>query len=64
MNQTRNNDSGYGNNAFKYEDTVTYSGQGSNQFYWEWEGVDEGSFVNMGDRDWETVSSYLKALLP
>ena len=48
VNQTRNDDSGYGNNAFKYEDTVTYSGEGSNQFYWEWEGVDEGSFVNMG----------------
>lgn len=42
VNQTRNNDAGYGNNAFKYEDSVTYSGTGSNQFYWEWEGVDEG----------------------
>ena len=48
VNQTRNNDSGYGNNAFKYEDTVTYSGEGSNQFYWEWEGVDGGSSVNLG----------------
>ena len=42
VNQTRNNDAGYGANAFKYEDTVTYSGAGSNQFYWEWEGVDVG----------------------
>jgi hypothetical protein len=42
VNQTRNNDAGYGNNAFKYEDSVTYSGAGSNQFYWEWEGVDVG----------------------
>ncbi len=47
-NQTRNNDAGYGANAFKYEDSVSYTGTGSNQFYWEWEGVDEGSFVNMG----------------
>ena len=42
VNQTRNNDAGYNANAFKYEDSVTYSGTGSNQFYWEWEGVDEG----------------------
>jgi len=48
VNQTRNNDSGYGANAYKYEDTVTYAGAGSNQFYWEWEGVDEGSYVNLG----------------
>ena len=48
VNQTRNNDAGYGANAFKYEDSVSYTGTGSNQFYWEWEGVDEGSFVNMG----------------
>ena len=41
-NQTRNTDAGYGNNAYKYEDSVTYSGAGSNQFYWEWEGVDVG----------------------
>ena len=47
-NQTRNNDAGYGNNAFKYEDSVSYTGAGSNQFYWEWEGVDEGSYVNLG----------------
>ena len=48
VNQTRNNDSGYGANAYKYEDTVTYAGAGSNQFYWEGEGVDEGSYVNLG----------------
>jgi hypothetical protein len=42
VNQTRNNDAGYGNNAFKYEDSVSYTGAGSNQFYWEWEGVDVG----------------------
>ena len=48
VNQTRNNDAGYGNNAFKYEDSVSYAGAGSNQFYWEWEGVDEGSYVNLG----------------
>ena len=48
VNQTRNNDSCYGANAYKYEDTVTYAGAGSNQFYWEWEGVDEGSYVNLG----------------
>ena len=48
VNQTRNNDSGYGANAYKYEDSVTYTGAGSNQFYWEWEGVDEGSYVNLG----------------
>ena len=48
VNQTRNNDSGYGANAYKHEDTVTYAGAGSNQFYWEWEGVDEGSYVNLG----------------
>ena len=48
VNQTRNNASGYGANAYKYEDTVTYAGAGSNQFYWEWEGVDEGSYVNLG----------------
>ena len=47
-NQTRNNDAGYGNNAFKYEDSVSYTGTGSNQFYWEWEGVDEGSYVDLG----------------
>jgi hypothetical protein len=41
-NQTRNTDAGYGNNAFKYEDSVSYTGTGSNQFYWEWEGVDAG----------------------
>ena len=48
VNQTRNNDAGYGNNAFKYEDSVSYTGTGSNQFYWEWEGVDGGSSVNLG----------------
>ena len=48
VNQTRNNDAGYGANAFKYEDSVSYTGAGSNQFYWEWEGVDEGSYVNLG----------------
>ena len=48
VNQTRNNDAGYGNNAFKYEDSVSYAGAGSNQFYWEWEGVDEGSYVDLG----------------
>jgi len=48
VNQTRNNDAGYGNNAFKYEDSVSYTGTGSNQFYWEWEGVDGGSYVNLG----------------
>ena len=42
VNQTRNNDAGYGSNAFKYEDSVSYAGTGSNQFYWEWEGVDVG----------------------
>ena len=42
VNQTRNNDAGYGSNAFKYEDSVSYGGAGSNQFYWEWEGVDVG----------------------
>ena len=42
VNQTRNTDAGYGNNAFKYEDSVSYTGTGSNQFYWEWEGVDAG----------------------
>ena len=42
VNQTRNNDAGYGNNALKYEDSVSYTGAGSNQFYWEWEGVDAG----------------------
>ncbi len=42
VNQTRNNDAGYGSNAFKYEDSVSYAGEGSNQFYWEWEGVDVG----------------------
>ena len=42
VNQTRNTDAGYGNNAYKYEDTVTYTGTGSNQFYWKWEGVDLG----------------------
>ncbi len=42
VNQTRNNDAGYGSNAFKYEDSVSYAGAGSNQFYWEWEGVDVG----------------------
>jgi hypothetical protein len=41
-NQTRNNDAGYGSNAYKYEDSVSYTGTGSNQFYWEWEGVDAG----------------------
>ena len=48
VNQTRNNDAGYGNNAFKYEDSVSYTGAGSNQFYWEWEGVDEGSYIDLG----------------
>ena len=48
VNQTRNNDAGYGANAFKYEDSVSYAGAGSNQFYWEWEGVDEGSYVDLG----------------
>ena len=42
VNQIRNTDAGYGDNAYKYEDTVTYTGTGSNQFYWEWEGVDLG----------------------
>jgi len=48
VNQIRNTDAGYGNNAYKYEDTVSYTGTGSNQFYWEWEGVDEGSYVDLG----------------
>ena len=42
VNQVRNNDAGYGNNAFKYSDSVAYTGTGSNQFYWGWEGVDLG----------------------
>jgi hypothetical protein len=42
VNQIRNNDAGYGSNAYKYSDTVTYTGTGSNQFYWAWEGVDLG----------------------
>ena len=42
VNQVRNNDAGYGSNAYKYSDTVTYTGTGSNQFYWAWEGVDLG----------------------
>ena len=42
VNQTRNTDAGYGSNAYKYEDSVSYTGTGSNQFYWEWEGVDAG----------------------
>lgn len=42
VNQVRNNDAGYGSNAYKYSDTVTYTGTGSNQFYWGWEGVDLG----------------------
>ena len=42
VNQVRNNDAGYNNNAYKYLDTVTYTGTGSNQFYWAWEGVDLG----------------------
>ena len=42
VNQVRNNDAGYGSNAYKYSDTVTYTGTGSSQFYWGWEGVDLG----------------------
>ena len=42
VNQVRNNDAGYNSNAYKYLDTVTYTGTGSNQFYWAWEGVDLG----------------------
>ena len=42
VNQTRNTDAGYSSNAYKYEDSVSYTGTGSNQFYWEWEGVDAG----------------------
>ena len=42
VNQVRNNDAGYNNNAYKYLDTVTHTGTGSNQFYWAWEGVDLG----------------------
>ena len=48
VNQLRNNDAGYGANAFKYQDAVIYTGSGSNKFYWEWEGVDMGSNVNLG----------------
>ena len=48
VNQTRNTDAGYGSNAFKYEDSVTYNGIGSNQFYWEWSGVDLGSTGSLG----------------
>jgi hypothetical protein len=42
VNQVRNNDAGYNSNAYKYLDTVTYTGTGSSQFYWGWEGVDLG----------------------
>ena len=42
VNQVRNNDAGYGSNAYKYTDTVIHTGTGSNQFYWAWEGVDLG----------------------
>ena len=42
VNQIRNTDAGYNSNAYKYLDTVTYTGTGSNQFYWAWEGVDLG----------------------
>ena len=42
VNQVRNNDAGYGSNAYKYTDTVIHTGTGSNQFYWAWEGVDVG----------------------
>ncbi len=43
--QNRNNDAGYYNNTFTYNDTVIYNGTGSRNWDWTWTGVD-GNNVN------------------
>jgi len=48
-NQIRNNDSGYGANAFKYTDTLIYNDTGAYTFNWEWTGIDgEANPRNLG----------------
>ena len=38
--QTRNTDAGYYNNTAIHEDTVTYTGEGSRNYDWQWSGTD------------------------
>ena len=48
-NQVRNNDAGYGANAFKYTDTLIYNNTGAYTFNWEWTGIDgEANPRNLG----------------
>ena len=48
-NQIRNNDAGYGANAFKYTDTLIYNNTGAYTFNWEWTGIDgEANPRNLG----------------
>ena len=38
--QNRNTDAGYYGNTAIHEDTVTYTGEGSRSFDWQWRGID------------------------
>jgi len=44
--QQRNTDAGYYNNTAIHEDTVTYTGEGSRNFDWQWTGTDGNNSSN------------------
>ena len=44
--QTRNTDAGYYNNTAIHQDSVTYTGEGSRNFDWQWTGTDGNNSSN------------------
>ena len=48
--QQRNTDAGYNSNTAVHEDTVTYTGEGSRNFDWQWTGTDGNNPTGTGTR--------------
>ena len=48
--QTRNTDAGYNSNTAVHEDTVTYTGEGSRNYDWQWTGTDGNNPTGTGTR--------------
>ena len=46
--QTRNTDAGYNNNTAIHQDSVTYTGEGSRNYDWQWTGTDGNNPSNTG----------------
>ena len=44
--QTRNTDAGYNNNTAIHQDSVTYTGEGSRNYDWQWTGTDGNNSSN------------------